>query len=114
MAFVLVLFTVVVILRDSFVRQRVTSETVRDSDVDIEAATIDKFAGQYGLTKREAEVAMLLSRGYTFPQSAEFLCLSLDTVRSHSKSIYRKLGIHKKQELITAVEQVKCGLRLPQ
>ena len=35
----------------------------------------------------------------------ERLFISTDTVRSHSKKLYKKLGIHKKQELIALVER---------
>lgn len=33
--------------------------------------------------------------------------MSVSTVQSHSKSIYRKLGIHRKDELIEMVEALK-------
>ncbi|WP_442904065.1 helix-turn-helix transcriptional regulator [Gordonibacter sp.] len=50
-------------------------------------------------------VALHLTRGYTLPQTADMLCVSLDTVRTHVKSLYKKLGIHKKQSLIAIVEE---------
>jgi DNA-binding CsgD family transcriptional regulator len=58
-----------------------------------------------GLTPREEQVATLLSRGYTLPRVAEELGISLDTARAHSKAVYRKLGIHKKQELLDMVDE---------
>ena len=66
--------------------------------------TLDSVALEYGLTHREREVAALFVKGYTVPHAAEALCISVDTVRTHSKSLYRKLGIHKKRELIALVE----------
>ena len=36
---------------------------------------------------------------------AETLYLSENTVRMHSRSLYLKLGIHSKQELINLVEK---------
>ena len=62
---------------------------------------------EYGLTQREGEVALCLARGYTLPQTAERQGVSIDTVRSHSKSLYRKLDIHKKQQLIELVEEYR-------
>lgn len=59
----------------------------------------------YGLTLREIEVVDLLKRGYTMPQTGERLFISHDTVRSHVKSIYKKLGVHSKGELIDIVAQ---------
>ncbi|NPD32746.1 hypothetical protein HLV35_05600 [Eggerthellaceae bacterium zg-997] len=54
----------------------------------------------YGLTAREREVAALLHQGRTARKIADALFLSNETVRSYTKSIYAKLGIHSKQELI--------------
>lgn len=72
---------------------------------DTRAAACERLALKAGLTEREAEVFELLARGYTLPGVSEALSISLNTVRSHSKSIYRKLGIDSKQSLIVAVER---------
>lgn len=58
----------------------------------------------YGLSAREAEVAELIARGNTVAHIAELLFVSENTVRTHSKRIYVKLDIHKRQELIDLVE----------
>ncbi|MCI9207151.1 MAG: helix-turn-helix transcriptional regulator [Adlercreutzia caecimuris] len=58
----------------------------------------------FGLSAREAEVAELIARGNTVAHIAELLFVSENTVRTHSKRIYVKLGIHKRQELIELVE----------
>lgn len=58
----------------------------------------------YGLSAREAEVAELIARGNTVAHIAELLFVSENTVRTHSKRIYVKLDIHKRQELIALVE----------
>ena len=58
----------------------------------------------YGLTQRETDVAMLLARGNTMVQTAAELHVSLDTVRAHAKSLYRKMDIHKKQDLVARVD----------
>ena len=71
----------------------------------------DRFSKQmaavrefYGLSAREAEVAELIARGNTVAHIAELLFVSENTVRTHSKRIYVKLDIHKRQELIALVE----------
>lgn len=77
-----------------------------------EAATYrDRFSKQiaavresFGLSAREAEVAELIARGNTVAHIAELLFVSENTVRTHSKRIYVKLDIHKRQELIELVE----------
>lgn len=55
---------------------------------------------RYGLTAREAEVARCLAQGHSVKRTAQLLFLAPSTVQSYSKTIYRKLGIHSKQELI--------------
>ena len=58
----------------------------------------------YGLSAREAEVAELIARGNTVAHIAELLFVSENTVREHVKSIYKKLLIHSKQQLIDLVD----------
>lgn len=52
------------------------------------------------LSPRETEVALLVLRGNTVPAIARKLFISENTVRGHTKAIYRKLNVHSKQELI--------------
>lgn len=54
----------------------------------------------YGLTDREAAVANLLAEGNSQRIIADRLQVSIGTVQTHAKNVYRKLGIHSKQELI--------------
>lgn len=58
----------------------------------------------YRLSAREAEVMELITRGNTVARIAETLVVSENTIRTHSKRIYAKLDIHKKQELRDLVE----------
>jgi predicted ATPase/DNA-binding CsgD family transcriptional regulator len=46
-----------------------------------------------GLTRREVEVLRLVATGLTDAQVAERLVLSVRTIHSHVRSIYRKLGV---------------------
>jgi DNA-binding NarL/FixJ family response regulator len=57
------------------------------------------------LTKREREIAILLSEGLSCPVIAEKLFLSLQTVKTHCKNIYRKLEVNSRYELIIVVAQ---------
>jgi len=45
------------------------------------------------LTPRESEVLRMLARGRTYVQVADALGVSLNTVASHVKNLYRKLGV---------------------
>jgi DNA-binding NarL/FixJ family response regulator len=46
------------------------------------------------LTCREAEVLQLLARGCTYIQVGDRLRMSVHTVESHVKNVYRKLNVH--------------------
>ena len=45
------------------------------------------------LTEREKEVLEYYGHGYTLDEIAKSLFLSIETIRSHKKNIYRKLDI---------------------
>jgi len=51
------------------------------------------------LSKRELEVSELLVFGATCQDAANSLFLSIDTIITHKKNIYRKLNIRKETEL---------------
>lgn len=63
---------------------------------------------RYGLSRREAEVLDLLARGRDVPYVAEELVISKNTVRTHTKSIFAKTGVHSRQELIDLVESIEA------
>lgn len=68
---------------------------------------MDMIAARYDLTERERETASLMARGYTAKHVAEELTVAVSTVKGYSKSIYRKMGIHRKDELIEIVKETK-------
>jgi DNA-binding NarL/FixJ family response regulator len=51
------------------------------------------------LTPREAEVLELLQDGWSNSEIAEKLSIGIETVRTHARNIYRKLGIASRREL---------------
>lgn len=59
---------------------------------------------QFGLTPREIEVMELVSRGHSVKKISDILVVSTSTVQSHIKSVYRKTGVHSRQELIDSVD----------
>ena len=57
------------------------------------------------LSRREIEVARLAAKGYTNAQIAETLFISTETVKSHMNSIFEKLGISSRKELMNLHQQ---------
>ena len=52
------------------------------------------------LSRREKEVARLAVKGYTNAQIAEELFISVETVKRHMSTIFEKLGIESRRQLI--------------
>lgn len=63
-------------------------------------AGCERLGAERGLTAREVEVLQMLVKGRSKSYIAETLFISENTVRSHSKHIYQKLGVHSKQEVL--------------
>ncbi len=58
----------------------------------------------HSLTERECDIAYYLSLGFSVKRIADILCISANTVSTHSARLYRKMGIHARQELIDLVD----------
>ncbi len=52
------------------------------------------------LSEREREVASAFFGGQDVDEIAAAFCISPHTVQNHFKSIFRKLGVHSKVELL--------------
>jgi DNA-binding NarL/FixJ family response regulator len=57
----------------------------------------------WGLTERESEVLALASLGKRNREIADALFVSADTVKTHLRSAYRKLGVRNRTEAVGAV-----------
>jgi LuxR family maltose regulon positive regulatory protein len=58
------------------------------------------------LSDREMEVLRLLSAGLSNPDIAQELYIATSTVRSHLKSIYSKLNVHKRWDAVQRAEEL--------
>ena len=67
---------------------------------------IRSYLEEHGLSPREIEVAELLMKGHTVSAIAGKLFISENTTRGHAKSIYKKLAIHSRQELVDLDDQL--------
>ena len=61
------------------------------------------IAMQYSLSKRESDVLLLLAQKKTATQISEDLVVSIATVKTHTHNIYKKIGIHSRQELLDLI-----------
>lgn len=61
------------------------------------------LGAQHDLTEREIEILVLLAKGRDGKFIADEFVLSYNTVKTHVKHIYQKLGIHSRQDLIDLV-----------
>ena len=66
----------------------------------------DAARDRFGLSVREHEVLVLLTRGRTIASIAEELYVSENTVKAHTKAIYRKLQVHTREELLMRVQNL--------
>lgn len=83
-------------------------EAVAASDASLEKRC-EAIVRRFELSPRESDVLVAFAHGRNVAYLAERLCLSENTIRSHSKSLYTKLGIHSKQELLDLVEEAGKG-----
>lgn len=74
-------------------------QEVPSAGKDAPEALVERF----GLTKREGEVAALFLQGRSMGYIAEKTFVSENTIKTHVQHIYRKCGVHSKQELIALV-----------
>jgi DNA-binding NarL/FixJ family response regulator len=57
------------------------------------------------LTSREVEILRMIARGFSYAETAELLAISVQTVHTHLKRIYRKLAVHSKTEAVFEADQ---------
>jgi DNA-binding NarL/FixJ family response regulator len=63
------------------------------------------------LTAREADVLELLRAGHGNAQIADVLSIGVETVRTHARNIYRKLGVSSRRDLAGAPSTPVAGRR---
>lgn len=94
-------FLVFAILSPTFSEQMFSSE-----EKDPEMRRIE-IMQEHCLTAREQEVVLMLLEGGMLKEVAASLDISLDTVKFHSKNIYRKLNVRGRNELLNFFRSAK-------
>ncbi len=57
----------------------------------------------YGLTRKEAQLALALAGGATLADAAEGLRIAEGTARRHLAAIFARTGIHRQAELVRLI-----------
>jgi DNA-binding CsgD family transcriptional regulator/PAS domain-containing protein len=60
----------------------------------------------YDVTDSEARVALALASGHSIQSAAESLDISAETLRTHLKHIFRKLGVSRQQDLVRHLVEI--------
>ncbi len=79
------------------------SEIPRETQNEI----IEEFNILEMLTERESEIANLLLKGKTYRMIAGDLNISENTVKTHVKNIYSKLGVQSRSELMSLLVDIQ-------
>ncbi len=81
-----------------------------------EGSPLERLERRYGLSAREADVAVWLSRGKANRDIAEILGLSPMTVKKHLERVFRKMGVENRTAAAAAVHRLmqdRAGSDLP-
>lgn len=71
----------------------------------VRASAVDRLSEAYLLTPREADVLGLLLQGLSYQAIADRLQVTLGTVQTHTKGLYRKMDVHSRDELVARAEE---------
>ena len=67
--------------------------------------TESELAAQYDLTARETEIMGLIAQRKSRAEIEQELFLSQNTVKTHVRHLYAKLGVHSKTDVIALFEE---------
>ena len=84
-------------------RRGESQDEQREIAAEVRRRRVEELSERCGLTGREREVFDLLSLGYKSESISRTLLVSANTVRTHMKNVYRKLGVGSHEELLLLV-----------
>lgn len=78
-----------------------------DQQKELWSQRVEAVCEQYKLSPREREILPILLRGRDSKYIMDTFCISQSTAKTHIYNIYRKFGIHYRQELLDLVEDIE-------
>ena len=116
MVFILILTTTLILKEEDFPAKEATPRALVVTEDGMPAPethngpghwrrVCTRIAHEHDLSPREEEVMVLLAKGRSMKHIEETLVISFHTAKSHANHIYRKLGVHSREELIDLVER---------
>ena len=76
------------------------------------AETFELLCRAYALTQRERQVVAAVIAGLDTRALTEQLCISRHTVQDHLKSVFGKVGVHSRRELLATLSSATPGTQL--
>lgn len=106
----LALLTAYLVLFCTFLAQETRTEQHGRTSDELRPETFihrrcDELAAEHGISPRETEVLYYLGRGYNHTYIARKLFVSENTVRTHVRHIYAKLGLSSREELLDLIDE---------
>ena len=86
---------------------RAVLSMLRATSAGVPRAAAPSTPAKLDLTEREQDVLRCLVQGLSYKQSAEHLRISLDTVRTHIRAVYKKLQVHSVAEAVARAVREK-------
>jgi len=71
-------------------------------------AAMDTFCEHHEVSPREREILLLLLKGKSNREIEEALFISMGTVKNHVYSIFQKIGVKNRAQLITLFKNLKA------
>ena len=70
-------------------------------------AAMDQYLSKYDVSQREKEIVLLLLKGKSNKEIEDALFIAMGTVKNHVYSIYQKLGVKNRAQLITLFKNLQ-------
>ncbi len=86
--------------------QKTQEEPILIEQNDLKISSNDEIAEKLNISKRELEVLVLLTKGYTNQEIADELFISLNTAKTHISNIYLKLDVTKRTKAIAKAKEL--------